>query len=798
MRKIFLVLLILLLSASQVIAQNYPIPNGGNGGNSSGLPSGAQANQLLGHPNINPAWVNGLFGIQAAPIANAYMTPFQLLGTEPSVLPIDVTGGNSTLLLPPAISFPNKIYYIINYDPSTTGNTLTLTANGVDQIQGFPSFFSSVFVSPLGGPYGIISDGASKWYALVGGSGDIGTVTHFSSGNLAPLFTTSVSNAGSTPAQTFALSSVAAATFFGNTLGSSHTPAFHTVGTTDQVLGVAHTGGGLEGKTIAAGSGITVTPTAGTITIAATMGGSLPSGQNSQLLNYLSGSATWAYGLSLINSTPATGATMLTGAEQSVQVGDVTAGGGICNFTLPDSATFPNKIYYFVIVDPSNTENYMTITAAGTDQVMGAYGGFYPNFSLVSNNSPYGVISDGAGKWYILTPKILDTEHFSGQTKSILATNGAGQSDWLSTASINGFSSYAPFLNFGSDNTGFPNWFYGPIQINATPNLSGGSLTGAEQSYIISDTSSGSVSFTLPAVSSFPNKLYVFENINGPNQVILTPAGSDTIEGLSSLNVNFGQTPIGLISDGVSTWRYVVAPVLFSLTGSGSNSVVIDTSYLSSAIGTDSIAIGNSCITNSPNDIAIGQSITTPSSSNSNVAIGNGAVVGGVGLNANVAIGYGASATGGNSVAIGSNSTDNAVASIFAIGSSSFPKNFIGFDQLLGSGGGTSTAAGAGAGSGPTIALTSGSNNTFGQVSVTTGSSPSASSVVVTITTTNATHPYTHDPFVILTPANAATAALTGTGQVWVTSTVNDFSINVGSSALTGANQYIWNYHVGD
>lgn len=45
------------------------------------------------------------------------------------------------------------------------------------------------------------------------------------------------------------------------------------LGSADQILGVSHSGGSLEYKTIAAGSGITVTPTAGTLTIAASATG---------------------------------------------------------------------------------------------------------------------------------------------------------------------------------------------------------------------------------------------------------------------------------------------------------------------------------------------------------------------------------------------------------------------------------------------------------------------------------------------------------------------------------------------
>ena len=45
------------------------------------------------------------------------------------------------------------------------------------------------------------------------------------------------------------------------------------VGSADQLLGVAHTGGALEYKTLTAGSNITITPAAGAITVASTLQG---------------------------------------------------------------------------------------------------------------------------------------------------------------------------------------------------------------------------------------------------------------------------------------------------------------------------------------------------------------------------------------------------------------------------------------------------------------------------------------------------------------------------------------------
>lgn len=69
--------------------------------------------------------------------------------------------------------------------------------------------------------------GAIKsWLGLSGG----GTVSSFSSGNLSPLFTTSVADPTTTPAQTFSLSNAAANTYFGNATGSTAAPSYTAAG----------------------------------------------------------------------------------------------------------------------------------------------------------------------------------------------------------------------------------------------------------------------------------------------------------------------------------------------------------------------------------------------------------------------------------------------------------------------------------------------------------------------------------------------------------------------------------------
>lgn len=66
------------------------------------------------------------------------------------------------------------------------------------------------------------SNGTTAAWSAVGG----GTVTSFSSGNLAPLFTTSVATATTTPALTYTISNAAGNTFFANCTSGSAAPSY--------------------------------------------------------------------------------------------------------------------------------------------------------------------------------------------------------------------------------------------------------------------------------------------------------------------------------------------------------------------------------------------------------------------------------------------------------------------------------------------------------------------------------------------------------------------------------------------
>ena len=101
-------------------------------------------------------------------------------------------------------------------------------------------------------------------------------------------------------------------------------------------------------------------------------------------------------------------------------------------------------------------------------------------------------------------------------------------------------------------------------------------------------------------------------------------------------------------------------------------------------------------------------------------------------------------------------------------------------------------APGAGAGGGGSVSVGTNSNDIGGNISVTTGTTPTASAAIVTVTFHTA---FTNAPFVELTPANAATALISGVTMVYVTKTNGTFVINAGTTGLTTLTTYSWDYH---
>lgn len=101
--------------------------------------------------------------------------------------------------------------------------------------------------------------------------------------------------------------------------------------------------------------------------------------------------------------------------------------------------------------------------------------------------------------------------------------------------------------------------------------------------------------------------------------------------------------------------------------------------------------------------------------------------------------------------------------------------------------------AGTGAGTSPSVSFT-GVDQT-GAITVTTGTLPTGSGATIVTFTYSGTFPT--NTFPIITPANATTAALSGVTMVFAAGTATNFTINAGTTALSAATTYKWNYYLG-
>ena len=120
---------------------------------------------------------------------------------------------------------------------------------------------------------------AASWLDTTGGGSGGGSVNIFSSGNLSPLFTTSVATPTTTPALSFVLSNAAANTIFGNATSGSAAPSFGQLVTgqitnsavtlakiqnaaaSSKLLGSGATGSGTAYSEITLGTGLSMSGT---------------------------------------------------------------------------------------------------------------------------------------------------------------------------------------------------------------------------------------------------------------------------------------------------------------------------------------------------------------------------------------------------------------------------------------------------------------------------------------------------------------------------------------------------------
>jgi trimeric autotransporter adhesin len=145
--------------------------------------------------------------------------------------------GTSGYPLLSAGSSSNPAFNQLSLSGSGISGVLPIAHGGTNATTGDAAINNLITGTATSGQ--VIQWNGTDWVpATVSGTG---TVTTFGSGNLSPLFTTSVSNATTTPAQTFSLSNAGAYTILSNATNSSGAPSYNALTIT---AGTGLTGGG--------------------------------------------------------------------------------------------------------------------------------------------------------------------------------------------------------------------------------------------------------------------------------------------------------------------------------------------------------------------------------------------------------------------------------------------------------------------------------------------------------------------------------------------------------------------------
>jgi hypothetical protein len=379
--------------------------------------------------------------------------------------PITATG-SWTLSFPTSVSLTNL----------TVGGTLTFLGNVL------PSSLSA----------GNLCWTGSAW-AFCASSGS-GTVTAFSSGNLSPLFTTSVATATSTPALSFSLSNAAATTLFGNCSGSTGAPSYcYAVGST---------------------------------------GTDIP-----QL----------ASGLLLSSEIP-NNAANTTGNAANVTGVVAAANGGLGIATVPSAGQVPVGNSGGTAYAPVTLSQDATLTSAGVVTVVGLKGVTLPSLAA-------GYLNYTGSAWALTNPLASPTlsgtitlSAITGSTQCLqVNSSGVLSGTGLACGSGSGGLPSVPSTPVGSVYSlvaaaaGSAAW--------ALPGIAGRSVTGSTDTIVIGDcspnrveyTSASNVAVTLPTATTLGNAACVFKLANQSAAVVTVTPTTWTINGNATLTLLGGQ-----------------------------------------------------------------------------------------------------------------------------------------------------------------------------------------------------------------------------------------------------------------
>lgn len=446
-------------------------------------------------------------------------------------------------------------------------------------------------------------------------------------------------------------------------------------------------------------------------------------------------------------------------------------------------------------------------------------GNSYISYASNANSQPFfrtGTVGlsfvDSAQTQYLLNLNVLATYqgyasigNFAGATVSRLclsnATSGMGTSAW-GTAGLN---LNAQGGNFTDTSTTAGSTVAGPTAISsfgaavliASRATSGSNVTYTTAANLYVDNITGSANTVITnAYAIYANGKGYFNGTLNSNGIFATTSNfnisgiaagtyggfldASVVSGtnigrVGAYQVGTGLIPLSILASSVYVGSYTSSLTsMFNVNGTQT----INSNSISALLMTGVTSSGYNAI-NFINDLSNSSYLIQLGSAYSNSSY-PGLPAGGLSLwCANSSIGYISGTSHIFQVGFG---TTSQIASITSSGLTA--KHFIG------GGSAPTIAAGAGAGTGPTVSIAG--SDTAGTVTVTTGTLPSGSSIVATITFATA---YGSAPKgVLLFPQSSSTALLSGATMIYTTSTTTTFVINSGTTGLTAATTYVWSY----
>jgi hypothetical protein len=507
---------------------------------------------------INMEMLGATAEAPTATISSNTFTP----GNDYCVCPIDTGGGAATLNTIQATNIRDgQVLFlrivnnanVVTIANNATGPNQIYTADGNNIVLGSTKQFLALKYK---------AGSVNAWEEIFR---TIPSSAIIAAGNLSPLFTTTIAS----QTLNFTLTNAGAGTIFGNFSGSSGAPSYNSPGSADQVLGAAHTGGGLEYKTIAPGTGIAITPTAGQISIAISTPVSIANGGT--------GAATVAADSWFGNATSSTAAPAFNTSVFPNSLVNWAAPSAIGS-TTPAAGTFTTLTL-------STTP--LAISSGGIGAATVAAHSWFGNATGSTaapafNTSALPLVMGGTG-----TAAASAAAAFNALAPATAAGGtivGTGTNTYGNLAAGTNTQQYVLA-------SGTPAWAYG-LNGFGTANATA-TLLNTTPSYNTTNPGSTVATLTLPACSTCAGKVMFFEYVAGTVATTLKTNQSvpDTFDGTNTtiaLSV-VGQV-IGFISDGVSNWRVVER---LDVAGTGIT--------LSFSTGQETIAVSSAVPTSSGN-----------------------------------------------------------------------------------------------------------------------------------------------------------------------------------------------------